>query len=102
MELILSEMEPKPLNILKIQMIQWIIHTEIIWWSSKQTRWTSRKLKKLIWKIKLVEYKNEIIFVKFVEIVSHLNPNFLIILMPARAKESGKIEILNEFREVFR
>ena len=71
----------------------------IILWFSKQTRWTSRKLKKLIWKIKLDGFKNEIIFVKFVEIVSHLNRSFLIILMRVRAKELGKILVQSGLHE---
>ena len=92
MEQLQSEMEPTPLNILKIQTTQWIIHMiRIILWFSKLTRWTSLKLRKLIWKIKLVESKNEIIFVKFVEIVLHLNRSFSTILMPVRANESGNI-----------
>ena len=73
----------------------------IILWFSKLTRWTSLKLRKLIWKIKLVEFKNEIIFVKFVEIVLHLNRNFLTILMPVRANESGNIWIKLKFRVNF-
>ena len=98
MEQLQSEMEPTPLNILKIQTTQWIIHmVRIILWFSKLTRWTSLKLRKLIWKIKLVEFKNEIIFVKFVEIVLHLNRNFLTILMPVRANESGNISIKLKF-----
>lgn len=71
----------------------------IILWFSKQTRWTSHKLKKLIWKIKLDGFKNEIIFVKFVEIVSHLNRSFLTILMRVRAKESGKILVQSGLHE---